>query len=156
MMFLYLLPPDIAVPAGTATGAHDLPAPPRQPASVRRAGSGERGAQRCEIERPGQAQRPREGPLPLGEDKTFGPRMHIGTASREAPPRIGPEARGSRLGRHRDDSEQQILRTPFPASDAHTHGDATDFEDYRQASHSLWYRQTHPAPDRGKIDGSTP
>jgi len=62
--------------------------------------------------------------------------MHIGTASREAPPRIGPDARGARIRHHRDDTEQQVLRTPFPASDARAHGDALDFGEFRQASHS--------------------
>ena len=81
--------------------------------------------------------------------------MHIGTAPLEAPPRIGPDTRGARLCRHRDDSEQQVLRTPLPASDAHTHGDATDFGGYRQASHTLCYRQSPPAQDRVKIDGTT-
>ncbi len=79
--------------------------------------------------------------------------MHVGTASRKSPPRIGPDTEGARLRLHRDDTEQQVLRTPFPASDAQAHRDAADFRDFRQASHTLCYRQTSPTPDRGKIAG---
>ena len=142
MMFLYLLPllsPFLSAPLDT----HDLsmlPSPfrTRFRGAVRRQG----GAQRFEVQRARQAQSPREGPPPLRESEAFGPRMHIGTASREAPLRIGPDARGARIGRHRDDTEQQVLRTPLPAPDAHTHRDALDVGDYRQASHTLWYRQS--------------
>jgi hypothetical protein len=125
MMFLYLLPPlspFLSVPVDALDLPTPLPFPPRLHGTVRREG----GAQRLEVERARQAQSPREGPPPLGESEAFGPRVHVGTASRQAPSRIRPDARSARIGRHRDDTEQQVLRTPFPASDAHTHGDAMD------------------------------
>ena len=125
MMFLYLLPllsPFLSVPVDALDLLAPLPFAPRLRGTVRRQG----GAQRLEVERARQAQSPREGPPPLRESEAFGSRVHIGTASRQAPSRIRPDARGARIGRHRDDTEQQVLRTPFPASDARTHGDATD------------------------------
>ncbi len=117
----------------------------------------EGGTQRLEIHRPRQAQRPRESPPSLGQSKAFGARMHVGAASRKAPPRVGTDGTGAaRIRRHRDDSEQQVLGTPLPASDAHAHRDAAGLGDYRQASHTLCYRQSPPAPDRGKIDRFRP
>ena len=113
----------------------------------------EGGAQRLEVQRARLAQCARKGPPPLRQSEAVGPRMHVGTASRKSPSRIGPDTEGARLRRHRDDTEQQVLRTPFAASDAHARRDAVDFRDFRQASHTLCYRQTGPSPDRGKIAG---
>jgi hypothetical protein len=138
MMFLYLLPllsPFLSVPADARDLSLPSLVPPRPYGAVRREG----GAQRLEVERARQAQSPREGPPPLRESEAFGPRVHIGTASREAPSRVRPDARSARIGRHRDDTEQQVLRTPFPASHAHAHGDVADYRRYRQASHNPFY-----------------
>ena len=81
--------------------------------------------------------------------------MHIGPSSWKAPPRIGPDLGFTRVPRPHDDTEQQVLRTPLPASDAHAYGDTVDFGGYQQASHSLCYRLRAPAPDQGMIDGIT-
>ena len=96
--------------------------------------------QLAEVERARQAQGPREGPLPLGEGETLGTWMHVRPPPRKAPPRIGPDLGTTRDSRPRDDTEQQVLRTPLPASDAHARRDTVDFGDYRQASHTPSYR----------------